>query len=315
MNQEFATDLIKGLSSDPKCLYSKYFYDKRGSELFQEIMNLEEYYLTRCEFEILSTYKHDLLEIFQSDAPQFELIEFGAGDGLKTKILLEYFLKQSSRFKYIPIDISSAALKGLLEDLSKTLPKLQVEGVCDDYFKALKKLKLDSSVHKVVLFMGSNIGNFTPEQAQRFLVAIQENLNPGDLLMIGFDLKKNPHIVLNAYNDKKGITCEFNLNLLRRINREMGADFEIKNFCHYPIYDPASGAAKSYLMSTVKQKVHVEKLDFTVEFEAWEAIHTETSHKYTPYMINRMAEEAGFERLTNFYDQRNYFTDSVWRVI
>ena len=314
MNQEFAEDLIRGLSADPKFLPSKYFYDTRGSELFQQIMDLEEYYLTRCEFEVLTTYKKDILEMFCEGTEKFELIEFGAGDGLKTKILLDYFLKQNINFKYLPIDISSGALQGLVKDLSTSLPKLRVEGICDDYFKALQKLKLDNPVRKVVLFMGSNIGNFNPEQANTFLSAIQENLSPGDLLMIGCDLKKNPNVVLNAYNDMKGVTREFNLNLLRRINREIGANFELKHFAHYPIYDPASGAAKSYLMSTIKQKVHLEKINFSVEFEAWEAIHTETSHKYTPYMIRKMADQAGFEYLKNFYDQRNYYTDSIWQV-
>lgn len=315
MNQAFAQDITQGLSSDPKYLPSKYFYDEQGSKLFQQIMELDEYYPTRCEFKILTDYKEEILKAFSPDGKAFELIEFGAGDGLKTKILLRHFIQQKAAFKYLPIDISSGALDGLVADLSQQLPDLKVECICDDYFHALQKLKLNTSIRKVVLFMGANIGNFTHPQAIDFLSNIQKNLNPNDLLMVGFDLKKDPHIVLAAYNDQRGITREFNLNLLRRINKEFGANFKIENFIHYPVYDPASGSAKSYLMSTIKQSVHIEALSQSFDFEAWEAIHTEHSYKYTPWRIEQMAKRSGFQLCQNFSDDQMYFTDSIWKVI
>ncbi len=315
MNQAFAQDVLTGLSTDPKFIPSKYFYDSRGSEIFQQIMNLDEYYLTDCEFEILETYRDQFLELFL-DFPQksFELIELGAGDGLKTKILLRHFLEKKADFKYVPIDISAGAVNGLVSDLRESMPDLSVQGIINDYSKALQQLKLDSPVPKVLLFIGSNIGNFHWDQALGFLKEIQSNVRTGDLMLIGFDLKKNPNIVLKAYNDKKGVTSDFNMNLLRRINRELGGDFDLNHFCHYPVYDPASGSAKSYLMSTAKQRVYIEALEASFDFEAWEAIYTESSFKYTPYMINKMAEACGFQVVKNFYDQKNYYTNSLWRV-
>lgn len=314
LNQEFAEDVRKGLSADPKHLPSKYFYDEQGSKLFQEIMQLNEYYLTNCEFEVLTKDKNSFFSLFSQSVDCFEMVEFGAGDGLKTKVLLEHFLQQEIDFRYLPVDISRDALEGLVQDLGNAFPDLQVEGVCDDYFNALEKLKLDSNTRKIVLFLGSNLGNFSPMEADKFLKTIADNLNSGDMLLIGLDLKKNPLTVLKAYNDTQGVTRAFNFNLLQRMNKELGANFDIDSFCHFPVYDPASGGAKSYIMSTQKQEVYIKKLDQAFEFEAWEAIHTETSHKYTPYMINRMAEKAGFEVVQNFYDHRDYFTNSVWRV-
>jgi dimethylhistidine N-methyltransferase len=329
MNQTFAQDLLAGLSAYPKRISSRYFYDERGSRLFRAIMQLDEYYLTRCEYEILSEHKAAMLKLFQSkplearpegeepvmtDDNYFELIEFGAGDGLKVKLLLSHFLQQQAHFKYIPIDISADALNGLIADLKQTFPQLETEGMQDEYFKALHFLKTRSNVRKVVLFLGANIGNFNEAEAVRFLSDLRASLLPDDLLMIGFDLKKDPNRIRAAYNDASGVTRDFNLNLLRRINREFRADFDLNHFQHEPSYDPSSGEARSYLISTRVQTVRIPALQAAFQFDAWEPIHVEISRKYDLKTITRLAEQSGFRILKHFFDQQHFFVDSLWQV-
>ncbi|MEQ9167590.1 MAG: L-histidine N(alpha)-methyltransferase, partial [Fulvivirga sp.] len=228
MNQ-FATDVIEGLSSNPKRLPSKYFYDHKGDALFQQIMALDEYYLTRTEYTILDLYKAQILAHFQPDSKAFNLIEFGAGDGYKTKVLLRHFINKNADFRYMPIDISGNVLEQLETSLKAELPALNVTPVCNHYFKALEELK-EEKERNVILFLGSNIGNFTEEQADSFLKGLYDALKPDDILFIGFDLKKDPKVILDAYNDKQGVTAAFNFNLLDRINNEMGGNFNTSQF-------------------------------------------------------------------------------------
>jgi L-histidine Nalpha-methyltransferase len=323
LNSSFAQDILTGLSASPKRLSSQYFYDERGSRLFQDIMQLEEYYLTRSEYEILSAHKAAMLHLFQpkrliSDREKealaenfFELIEFGAGDGMKVKVLLQHFLEAGAHFKYIPIDISGDALNGLITDLQETFPDLETEGMQEEYFKALSILKSRSEVRKVVLFLGANIGNFNETEAIRFLIHLRESLRPDDLLMIGFDLKKDPNQILAAYNDASGVTREFNMNLLQRINNELGGDFDLNGFVHYPTYDPQSGEARSYLVSTQAQTVRLARLNAAFHFQAWEPIHVEISRKYDLATIERLAEKSGFRILQHFFDSHHFFVDTV----
>jgi L-histidine Nalpha-methyltransferase len=323
IHSTFAQDVLTGLSASPKRLSSQYFYDERGSRLFQDIMQLEEYYLTQSEYEILSEHKAAMLTLFQpkkliSDREKeeltenfFELIEFGAGDGTKVKVLLQHFLEAGAQFKYIPIDISGDALKGLITDLQETFPDLETEGMQEEYFKALNILKSRSEVRKVVLFLGANIGNFNEAEAIRFLTHLRESLRPDDLLMIGFDLKKDPNQILAAYNDASGVTREFNMNLLRRINTELGGDFDLNGFVHYPTYDPQSGEARSYLVSTQVQTVRLDRLHAAFHFQAWEPIHVEISRKYDLATIERLAEKSGFRIQQHFFDSRHFFVDTV----
>ena len=272
---QFAHDVLKGLRASPKHISSRYFYDDKGSEIFRQIMRMPEYYLTDCEYEIFDQQTDAIQQAFTTDADSFRLIEFGAGDGLKTKLLLKHFLKNKLSFKYTPIDISGSALDNLAKDLSKELPDLKVKPVKGEYFEALHTLYGNFEEQKIVLFLGSNIGNFTQKEAIHFLTRLSSELNKGDLAFIGFDLKKDPEIILKAYNDPAGITREFNLNLLRRMNRELGANFDLKNFRHYPTYDPISGETKSYLLSTQSQIVHFADLDEAIQFDAWEGIWLE----------------------------------------
>jgi L-histidine Nalpha-methyltransferase len=308
----FASDIKKGLISKPKSIPSKYFYDAKGDFLFQQIMKMEEYYLTRCEMEILESSKEKLLAYFFDDYEPFDLMELGAGDGTKTKVLIDHFLGANTRFNYIPIDISANALNILSADLIKFFPKLQFNSVCGEYLESIAALNGMGHQKKAILFLGSNIGNFTFSEAATFFKAIRKNLSPGDFLLTGFDLKKDPLIILSAYNDPHGITSDFNINLLERVNRELGGDFNISQFRHFPVYDPVKGEARSYIISLKSQTVFIEALQEEFHFEVWEPIFTEVSKKYSLPQISALAEKSGFQIVDNFLDHRNYFVDSFW---
>ncbi|MEL6731014.1 MAG: L-histidine N(alpha)-methyltransferase [Bacteroidota bacterium] len=310
----FVQDVLEGLTASPKHLSSKYFYDEKGSVLFQQIMRMPTYYPTDCEYEIFDKQKAEIHQLFAEGVDNFRIVEFGAGDGLKTKVLLDYFLQQDIHFTYSPIDISGSALTQLSEDLGTRWPNLDVDPFKGDYFEALHKLSAQTSERKAVLFLGSNIGNFTEPKAMAFLTSISEDLNPGDRLLIGFDLKKDPHTILQAYDDPEGITREFNLNLLRRINRELGGNFQVDKFIHAPSYDPMTGETKSFLVSTIDQQVYIEAIDRTFSFHAWEAIWTELSQKYDFPTIERYAEAAGFKVLSHLTDSKGWYCDSIWEV-
>ena len=297
MNIQFAADVREGLSSEPKFLHSKYFYDKKGDELFQKIMGLEEYYLTDSEYEIFEQHKYQIKDFFSDDDKIFDLIEFGAGDGFKTKVLLKYFLDEKVDFKYIPIDISSN--------------KLWFEW---DFTTALEELNKVDANKKIILFLGSNIGNFKGENAIPFLKHLGADMTSQDRLLIGFDLKKDPEVIMDAYSDSKGITSEFNYNLLKRINNELEANFNIENFSHFPTYDPVTGEMKSYLISRIKQTVNILKLNQTFSFEAWEPIFMEISQKYSMKDIEYLALHSGFKVSKNFFDSKNYFVNSLWHL-
>lgn len=314
VNKEFAEDVRQGLTAAQKYLPSKYLYNKRGDEIFQEIMAMPEYYLTRAEYEIFATHKAALLEKFSEQSEKFQLIEFGAGDGTKTKVLLKYFLAQRANFRYVPIDISGNILDALTDDLQLHMPELVVQPIRDDYFKAIDQLDTSRHERKVVLFLGANIGNFDPHECRTFLQEIAQHLHPGDRLMIGFDLRKDPRRILAAYYDKAGITASFKFNLLQRINDDLQANFDLAKFQYAPIYDPMEGAIKSYLVSTEAQKVHLAVANISVSFDAWEAIYMERSQKFTLREIEQLAAETGFKVVHNFFDSNRYFTDAVWEV-
>lgn len=310
----FAEDVRHGLSSTPKFLSSKYFYDDEGSRLFQEIMKLPEYYLTRAEFDIFQNRKSKIFDAFDAKNSRFDLIELGAGDGTKTSVLVDYFLSRNAGFKYIPIDISQEALNFLTAKFARQFPNLSIQTEQGDYFKTLKTLSSRNEHRKIILFLGSNIGNFSQEQAVGFFKGLRAVMNDNDLLFIGFDLQKDPNTILDAYNDESGVTARFNLNLLSRLNRELGADFNLEDFSHYAAYHPIEGAARSFLMSRKEQTVFIESLGESFEFRAWEPIFMEISQKYTVEMIAELSETCNFKVVENFFDDNRYFVDSLWKV-
>ena len=307
-DHELARDVINGLSQTQKKLSSKYFYDATGSKLFQQIMELPEYYLTRTEFKILEEQKTEIATFFEPGS-FFHLIELGAGDGLKTRILLKELQRLKAAFEYVPVDISGDALTQLERTLKQELPDLKVDGFTGDYFHALNWMQKNKPARKVVLFLGSNIGNFEDGGDLNFLKEIRKYLNPEDLVFMGFDLQKDPRVIRQAYDDAAGVTAAFNLNLLKRLNRELGADFNLEQFEHFTDYDPLTGTVKSYLVSRKKQTVTFSALNHSVSFEAWEAIHTENSHKYSTSQISSLAKSAGFEIHQIFTDEKHYFAD------
>lgn len=310
---QFEQDVREGLTDYPKHLSSKYFYDKKGDKLFQDIMNMPEYYLTDREFEILSTHTVEIAELFAKGNAKFKLIELGAGDGKKTKILLKYLSKNNYDFKYQPIDISQNSLEGLKESLSEELPEIAIEIRQGTYFETLSAINEENGTKKIILFLGSNIGNLLHPKAIEFLRSVQELMQESDLLFVGFDMKKNPQTILDAYNDKRGITAAFNKNVLERINRELGGNFNLDNFRHWEVYDPETGTAKSFLVATKAHSAMIEKLNLQVDFKAWESIHTEISQKYDDRTISWLAEKAGLGIVTHFSDTDNDYANYVFR--
>jgi dimethylhistidine N-methyltransferase len=311
----FADDVLRGLSAKPKFLSSKYFYDDEGSRLFQEIMKLPEYYLTRAEFEIFQRRTQEIFTEFTRENSSFDLIELGAGDGTKTAVLIDYFLKQNTDFSYMPIDISQEAIDFLTEKFRIEFPTLSMNAKTGDYFRILETFKTTSKRPKIILFLGSNIGNFSKTQAQGFFSQLNKVMNQNDMLFVGFDLQKDPRVILKAYDDAQGVTAAFNLNLLRRINRELGANFKTEDFSHYAIYRPVECAARSFLISRRAQTVYIEALDKNFEFAAWEPIFMEISQKYNIEMIEDLARTSGFQTAQNFFDSKHHFVDSLWKVI
>ena len=308
----FEEDVYKGLTSFPKYLLSKYIYDQKGDKLFQQIMEMPEYYLTNCELNILEHHKAAIAEIFNKEGG-FDLIELGAGDGKKTKILLQHLVAKKYDFNYLPIDISQHVLEELRDSLRNEIPEVKVKIQQGTYFKTLENLADYNNRRKVILVLGSNIGNLLHENAINFLRNIQKAMNFEDRLFMGFDQKKDPQKILDAYNDKTGITEAFNKNLLERINRELDANFNLGNFKHWETYDPETGTAKSYLVSKTKQKVAIKKLELEVCFDAWESIHTEISQKYDDAVVAWLAKEAGLEIQTSFQDQDNWFKNYIFQ--
>lgn len=310
MTDTFAQDVLAGLTAENKYLSSKYFYDDNGSRIFQEIMNMPEYYLTNAEFEILSMQSQQIIEALQFSTP-FNIVELGAGDGFKTFKLLEYLVNTNVEFNYVPIDISQEAIDVLTERLKLRLPNLNIKPKVGDYFEILKVNK-ESDYPSLLLFLGSNIGNYPEEKAIELLQLFNKNMKTGDKLLIGFDLKKNPIVIHNAYYDPHGITKRFNLNLLLRINRELKADFKIDDFDFYCHYNPITGDVKSYIISLRKQTVYLKELNAKVDFDYNELIWTELSKKYSLDEINTLSTASDFRLTTNFLDCKHYFTDSLW---
>lgn len=308
----FRSDVLEGLAALPKKLSSKYFYNKAGDRLFQQIMAMPEYYLTDCELDIFKNKTELLATAISNSNKAFDLIELGAGDAMKSTFLLKYLVENGKDFAYMPIDISGNILSVLNEKLSLQLPSLEVNLLEGDYFDMLNKATAIANRRKVVMFLGGNIGNMTIAEARDFCREIRSKLNPGDLFLVGFDLKKNPHTILNAYNDSTGITASFNLNLLKRINDELDADFDVDQFQHYQTYDPISGACRSFLVSLSKQKVSVGGSVFN--FDKNELIDMEISQKFSQDDIQQLAKDAGFTIQTEIADSKNWFIDSIWTM-
>ncbi|MEM1411338.1 MAG: L-histidine N(alpha)-methyltransferase [Pseudomonadota bacterium] len=307
---EFAEAVLSGLQAQPRRLSSRYFYDAAGDRLFQEIMASDDYYLTNCEREILRDQGPEIAREVMTAGP-FELVELGAGDGSKIRYLIDALHDAGAEFVYKPLDMSAHVLGLLEERLKPTRPWLAMKPIAGNYMHWLAQPRR-SGVRRVFAFMGSNLGNFDEASAVAFLSEIRASMSKGDFLLIGLDLKKDPAVIRAAYDDAGGITARFNLNLLTRINRELGGNFDLDGFSHQPRYDPETGAARSFLRSERDQRVTIDALGAHFDFAAGELIDMEISQKYDQPMINRLAGAAGFRVVEGFTDERGWFTDQLW---
>jgi dimethylhistidine N-methyltransferase len=308
----FLRDTLGGLTVTPKRLNSKYFYDAEGDKIFEQIMSLHEYYLTGCEYEILSQQADEIASYLAqlTDGKFYDLVELGCGNAVKTRPLIHAIRKFNSDLRYYPIDISKSVIDTLVKDMTKNMSAVEVHGLAGDYMDMLEKIP--SGRPKVILFLGSTIGNFEKDEAVEFCKELKSHMSPGDVLIVGFDLKKNPHTILSAYNDMRGVTKRFNLNLLNRINRELDGNFDTCNFLHYPVYNPEDGSCRSYLVSTRKHDVSIGGK--VIHFDKDEPIRMEISQKYSETETEYMAEEAGFIPAHHYFDSRGWFMDAVWTL-
>lgn len=311
LRQEFAKAVKVGLSAPNKWVSSKYLYDTEGSRLFQQITALEDYYLTNTEMAIIQSIKDELPALLGDG--NIDIIELGVGDGHKSYHIIKSFVEHNHKMTYYPIDISADTFRALQKNFIG-LDKLNLRGIVAEYSKGILHCTSTSSRKKFVLFLGSNIGNLTLQQARQFLTDLRKDLRPGDYLLIGFDLKKDIELLLKAYNDSQGITSQFNLNLLYRIQRELGGRFDENGFKHLAVYNPKLGAMESYLISLKQQRIDVSALNWAACFDAYEPIHLEYSFKYSQREIQRLADDTGFELIRNFTDEQERFADSLWQV-
>ncbi|MES2678462.1 MAG: L-histidine N(alpha)-methyltransferase [Bacteroidota bacterium] len=304
-------DVDEGLSAPHKYLKSKYFYDARGDLLFRRITHLPEYYLTLCETEILHDRGKIIMETFDP-ASRINIIELGSGDGTKTKLLLGAGALLKQKMAYYPVDISPDTLILAKNNIGALVPVIPVAA---DYSDILEKEVFKKLPNKLILFLGSNIGNFSEAETGQFMRYLVDNLERGEHVLIGFDLVKDAAVISAAYNDATGMTSDFNLNLLSVLNNELGADFDPDNFFHAPVYDQSTQAAKSYLVSSRTHSVFFEKLGKSFTFEKGESIFTEISRKYTLEGIAQIAKDAGFRIVSTHTDHRDYFADVLMRKI
>jgi len=312
MLEDFAKEVMNGLCKKRKKLNPTLFYDQKGSELFEQICMQPEYYLTVTEYKIIIENINLLLKLY--DNKEVCIVELGSGSSKKTKILLNYFLeKQNGNLHYFPIDISQEFLYKSSLNLQSDLPKVIIHPIASDYFGGLeivtKFLNSQDTIpnNKIILFLGSSLGNFKPKDAIIFLRNIREKVNKEDSLLIGFDLQKKKNILEGAYNDVEGITAKFNLNILERINKELDGEFNLKNFEHLAYYNQFKNRIEMHLISKVKQKVRINKLNQVFVFEEGETILTEYSYKYNLKSIEELANSSNFKVEKNFLDKNEWF--------
>jgi L-histidine Nalpha-methyltransferase len=308
--EEFALDVKHGLSLPRKSLKSKYFYDKIGSSLFEQICLQPEYYITRTEMDILRQKLPEIMNLFPED---ISIIELGSGSASKTRILFDHVLQRQNCLYYFPIDVSHSILSESITSLSSDYSTLRITGISSDYANGIDKatdfIALEPAIpcKKLILFLGSSIGNFEPQETISFFQMLRDKMERTDVLLVGFDLQKNPAILNLAYNDKAKITERFNLNLLSRINRELGGDFDIKNFEHYAFYNQDEQRMEMHLVSKKDQKSHIKLVEESFIFKEGEPIHTENSYKYSLKQITKLAEDNRFEVKMNFMDHLKWF--------
>jgi L-histidine N-alpha-methyltransferase len=306
----FAEDVRRGLTASPKFLYPKYFYDELGSRLFEAITVLPEYYPTRAEAEILRTHASEIVATL--GGPVW-LLELGSGDGQKTRLVIEALLARQGKLEYVPVDISESAVEASSRSLLFSYPELRITGYIGEYQTALRKIREDRRAPglTLVLFLGSTLGNLDPEERRALLRDVRALLNPGEGFLLGVDLKKPESVLIPAYDDALGVTAAFNLNLLVRINRELGGEFDLGAFRHKAVYNPREGRMEMHLESRRAQTVAIRSLGVEVPFAAGETIHTESSYKFDREQIAALAADTGFEVRKTWTDSEGRFASNL----
>ena len=303
IESSFADEIKSSLSQDEKFISPKFFYDIKGSELFEKICLLPEYYPTRTEVSILKQLQSDLSNYIDDS---FRLVELGSGTSTKTRLILDVF-KKFQRIEYFPIDISEILAESS-EVLQSEYENLHITGIIDTYEGGLEFLKNYDTKKNLIIFLGSSYGNFAPDDGVQFLKKINSTMKPGDLFLIGLDLVKDSSILESAYNDSAGVTATFNLNVLSRINDELDADFDLDTFTHYSVYNEKSQRIEMYLKSLVNQSIVISKSGTTISLRKDELIHTEYSHKFKLSQINSLFEDAGFVVNHTWCDEKKHFS-------
>jgi dimethylhistidine N-methyltransferase len=308
LTADFAEDIRRGLSSQPKHLFAKYLYDELGSQLFEAICLLPEYYLTRAENEILARYAGEIVGSIETPNT---LIEMGSGSASKTRLIIETLLSEQSELLFVPVDISASALDRSSRVLLQSYPRLRIEAYAAEYFEALAELAKVQRGRTLALFLGSNVSNFEPEEARAFLRAMRSVLRVGDGLLLGADLRKEKAVLEAAYNDSLGVTAAFSRNVLVRINRKLDANFDLPSYRHHAIYNEVDSRIEIHLESLRAQTVVIQKLELEVQLEAGELIHTENSYKYDLEGIARLAAETGFVCGNAWLDEQKRFSSNL----
>ena len=299
----FAEELSSSLNQKRKSIHPKFFYDKKGSELFEDICKLPEYYLTRTEISILR--KLDVkLSAYMND--EFRLVELGSGSSYKTRILISILGNMYKQIEYFPIDISKI-LKESTTTLLNDYENLHMTGIIDNYESGLKFVKNYDNKKNLIVFLGSSFGNFDYKPGLRFLNKINSSMKDDDLFLIGLDLVKDKNVLEYAYNDSHGITAQFNLNVLSRINSELDSNFNVDKFAHHAVYNEAENRVEIYLRSLENQTVNITKAGIALKIKQNELIHTENSHKYTIPKIKEMFSSTGFRIRDMWFDEKQYF--------
>jgi L-histidine N-alpha-methyltransferase len=304
----FARDVETGLTRSPKQLPCRYFYDRDGSLLFEEICRLPEYYLPQAEREILESRAAEIGALLPAGTC---LVELGSGSAAKTRMLIEVLLRRQQALRYVPVDVSRTMLEESSLALLAAYPALRIVGVAAEYEEGLEKLTAVAFGPKLILWLGSNIGNLERSDAARFLRRVRGLMAPGDRLLVGIDLRKDRAVLTRAYDDSQGVTARFNRNVLARINRELGGRFDLDAFQHRAMYEEEIGRIEMYLVSAGAQRVRIERLGLTVPFAAGEAIHTENSYKYSLAEIDALAAAAGFRIERQWLDSGRRFSESL----
>jgi len=308
----FARDVCAGLRQQPKRLSCRYFYDHIGSQLFEAICDLPEYYLTRAEREILQAHADELAARVARDTV---LVELGSGSAAKTRLLIDALLRRHGTLQYVPVDISKSALEDSSRELMRDFPTLEVLGLATEYEEGLLHLRKELRGPKLILWLGSNVGNFDRPAAAEFLQRVRAAMNESDRLLAGIDLRKDRAMLEPAYDDAQGITARFNLNLLTRINRELGGHFDLATFRHHAIYQEEAGRIEMYLVSQQAQRVRIDNLDMELSLEAGEAIHTENSYKYSLPEIEGLAAAASLRGAGQWFDSKRRFSLNLFAPV